>query len=102
MQIDHGGFQLAMAHVSLNDPQVDAGLEKMGGIGMPEGVNRDHFFADSSSKQGSSKSPLNAAFGHGSLRLLDPFSGSANGWEDKRRMAMGDPIATEQVKGGVR
>jgi hypothetical protein len=35
VEIDHGGFELGMAHVSLDDPQVDSGFEEMGGIGMP-------------------------------------------------------------------
>ena len=91
-----------MAHVSLDDPQVNPGLEKMSGIGVPEGMNGDHFFVDSGSKLGSTKGPLDTAFGHGSLSLLNPLSGSANGWKDERRMAVGDPIVTEQVKGGLR
>jgi hypothetical protein len=39
VEIDHGGFELGMAHVSLDDPQVDAGFEEMGGIGVVQGVN---------------------------------------------------------------
>ena len=101
MKINHGGFQLAVAHVSLDDPQVDAGLEKMSGIGVPEGVNRDHFFVDSGSKLGSTKGPLDTAFGHRSLSLPDCLSSSANGREDKSRMAVGNPIATKQAKGGL-
>jgi hypothetical protein len=34
MQIDHGGLQPGMSHVSLDDPEVDACLQKMGGIGV--------------------------------------------------------------------
>ena len=101
MEIDHGGFQLGMAHVSLDDPQVDSGFEKMGGIGVTEGMNGDHFFVDSGSKLGSTEGPLDTAFGHGSLSLLGPLSGSAKGREEEGRMTVGDPIATEQVKGGL-
>ena len=90
-----------MAHVSLDDSKVDTGLKQMGGIGVPEGVNRDHLFVDSGSKLGTAKGPLDTTFGHGSLSLLNPLSGSADGWKDERRMAVGDPIATEQVKGGL-
>ena len=35
MQIDHSGLQLGMAQVLLDGAQIDAGLEQMGGIGMP-------------------------------------------------------------------
>ena len=34
MQINRGGFQLGMAQPSLNDPNVDALLQQVGGIGM--------------------------------------------------------------------
>ena len=34
VEIDHGGFELGMAHVALDDPQVDSGFEEMGGIGV--------------------------------------------------------------------
>jgi len=34
VEIDHGGFELGMAHVSLDDTQVDAGFEEMSGIGV--------------------------------------------------------------------
>jgi hypothetical protein len=38
VEIEHGGFQLGMAHVALDDAQVDAGFEEMGGIGMPKRI----------------------------------------------------------------
>ena len=34
VEIDHGGFELGMAHVSLDDAQVDSGFEEMRGIGV--------------------------------------------------------------------
>jgi hypothetical protein len=34
MQIDHGGLQPGMSHVSLDDSEVDACLQKMGCIGV--------------------------------------------------------------------
>src|SRR4030042_283472 len=98
MQIDHGRFQLAMSHISLDDPQVNTGFKQMGGIRMPEGVNGDHFFVDSGSKHGSPKGPLDAAFGHGGLSRLGPISASADGWKKESRMTVGDPIATKQAK----
>lgn len=38
MQIDHGGFQLAVTEIALDGPDVDAGFQKMGGIGIAQGV----------------------------------------------------------------
>ena len=34
VEINHGGFELGMAHVSLDDTQVDADFEEMSGIGV--------------------------------------------------------------------
>jgi len=34
VEIEHGGFELGMAHVALDDAQVDAGFEEMGGVGV--------------------------------------------------------------------
>ncbi len=38
MEIDHGSFDIGMAEVFLDDPQVDPGLQQMRGIGMTQGV----------------------------------------------------------------
>ena len=50
-----------MAHVSLDDPQVDAGFEKMGGVGMTQGMNGDSLFVDSSSNLGAAEGTLDPA-----------------------------------------
>jgi hypothetical protein len=38
VQIEHGGFELGMAHVTLDDAQVNSGFEEMGGVAMTQGV----------------------------------------------------------------
>jgi hypothetical protein len=38
-QIDHGGFEVCMAQVTLHGAEVDASFEQMGGIGRPERVD---------------------------------------------------------------
>ena len=44
VKIEHGGFESGMAHVALDDAQVDASFEEMGGVGMAQGVDRDALF----------------------------------------------------------
>jgi len=100
VKIDHGGFDLGMAHVSLDDPQVDSGFEKMGGIGVAEGVNGDTLFVDSGSNLGATESPLDTAFGHGKLSLLCSITVSSKGGEEEARVAVSEPIAAEQGEGG--
>ena len=77
VEIDHGGFELGMAHVSLDDPQVDSGFEEMGGIGVAQGVNGDPFFSDACSNLGPTQGPLDTAFGHGRGSVLCSIAASA-------------------------
>ena len=101
VEIDHGGFELGMAHVSLDDPQVDSGFEKMSGIGVAEGVNGDSFFSDFCSNLGPAEGALDTALGHGRRSVLCSITVSAKGGEEEARMTVGNPIAAEQVEGGL-
>jgi hypothetical protein len=90
-----------MAHVSLDDPQIDSGFEKMGGIGVAEGMNGDTFFLDSSSNLGPPEGALYTTLGHGKLGLLGSIAISAKGREEEARMAVGPPIVAEQMECGL-
>jgi hypothetical protein len=102
VEIDHGGFELGMAHVSLDDPQVDSGFEKMSGIGVAEGMNGDSLFSDSCSDLGPTEGPLDTTFGHRRRSVLCSITVSAKGGEEEARVAVGHPIAAEQTEGGLR
>jgi hypothetical protein len=91
-----------MAHVSLDDPQIDSGFEEVSGIGVAEGMNGDSLFLDSSSNLGPAEDPLDTAFSHGKLSVLCSFAVSAKGREEETRMTVGSPIASEQMEGGLR
>ena len=84
-----------MAHVSLDDPQIDSGFEKMGGIGVAEGMNGDTLFLDSSSNLGTPEGALDTTLSHGELGLLGSMAISAKGREEELRVAVGPPIAAE-------
>jgi hypothetical protein len=102
VKIDHRGFELGMAHVSLDDPQVDSGFEEVSGIGVAEGMNGDSLFSDSSSHLGPTEDPLDTAFGHGRRSVVCSSAVTANGREEEARVAVGPPIASEQMEGGLR
>ena len=85
MQIDHGGFKLRVAHVSLNDAQIHPGFEQMGGIRMAQGVHRDALFADARLELGLAEGALHAAFGHGGLGIFGPFAVSPQRREEQAR-----------------
>ena len=98
-----------MAHVSLDDTQVDAGFEEMsgpacGGInsGVAVGVNGDSFFSDSGSNLGPAEGTLDTPLGHGRWSVLCSITVSTKGGEEEARMTVGDPIAAEQMEGGLR
>jgi len=89
-----------MAHVTLDDAQVDSGFEEMGGIGVAEGMNGDRLFVNSGSNLGTTESTLNTAFGHGRRSLLSSITASAKSREEEAGVTVGPPIAAEQVEGG--
>ena len=90
-----------MAHVALDDAQVDSGFEEVGGIGMTKRMDGDSLFTDGGIKFSATKSTLDTAFGHGSLSVLCSCAASAEGREEKARMAVGEPIAAQQMKSGL-
>ena len=92
---------MGMAHVSLDDPQVDSGFEKMGGIGVTQGMNGDSLFVDSSSDLGPAEGALDTAFGHGRGSVLCSITASAKSREEEAGVTVGDPIASEQLEGGL-
>ena len=90
-----------MAHVFLDDAEVDAGLQEVGGVGVPQGMNGDSFFSDSGIILGPTEGPLDTTFRHGGLSFLCSLPVAAQGWEEELRMVVGEPIAAEQVEGGL-
>ena len=90
-----------MAHVALDDAQVDTGFEEVGGVGVAQGVNRNAFFAHASVPLGLAKGALDAIFGHRMDCLIKARSFSTQGWEEKTGMAVGTPVLAQQMKSGV-
>jgi hypothetical protein len=102
VEIEHGGFETSVAHIALDDVQIDAGFEQMGGVGMAQGVNRNTFFTEPGTPLGLAKGTLDTAFGHGMKGLMDARSGSAESREEKAGMAVGTPIMAQQMKRRLR
>src|ERR1044071_9624531 len=93
VEIEHGGFESSIAHVALDDAQVDTGFQEMGGIGVAQGVNRNAFFVYTGSALGLAKGTLDAALGHGTQSRRDVGSLSAECWEEKTGVMVGTPVA---------
>ena len=108
MEIDHGGFELGVAHVPLDDAQVDTGFKQVRGIGMTQGVDGDALFADAGLELGATEGaldttprlkPAGTSFGHGCGTLFCPLAVTAKRGKEETRISMGDPVATKEPKG---
>ena len=93
VKIEHGGFELGMAQVTLDDAQVDTGFEEMGGVGMTQRMDGNSRFSDACFKLGVAESALDATFGHGIESLFGACAASAKSREEKMGMAVSPPIA---------
>ena len=102
VKIEHGGFELGMAHVALDNARVDAGFEEMGGVGVAQGMDRNAFFENTGGPLGLAKGALDAALCHGTQSRLDVGSLSAQSWEDKTRVMVGEPVLAQQLESGLR
>lgn len=92
MEIEHGGFELGMAHVPLNGAEVDARFEQMGGRGMAERMDAEVAFEDARPLGRCAERALDAAAAHGRGRgghvvVLSPASG-----KEPDGVAMGFPV----------
>src|SRR5262247_1800990 len=101
VEIEHGGFELGMAHVALDDAQVDSGFEEMSGVGMTQRVYGNSLFTDCGIQLGAAEGALDTAFGHGSLSLCGSFAVSTESREEKAGMAVDEPIAAQEMESGL-
>ena len=65
-------------------------------------MNGDALFWDSCSNLGAAEGALDTALGHGRRSVLCSITVSTKGGEEEARMTVGDPIAAEQMEGGLR
>lgn len=99
MQIDHGGFESRVSEVTLDETEVDAGFEQMGGVGMSEGMDGDAEFGNAGPLFRFAKGALDAVSAHGirgarGLLLIAPGGGKEPGF-----VTMGFPVGPQQNEG---
>jgi hypothetical protein len=99
VKIEHGGFQAAVAHESLNNFRMDPGLEKMGSIAMAKRMDGDSPFVDARLVLGLPEGPLDTVDGHGVFGRWSLVVSSAEGWENEIWVPMGYPITAKQLIG---
>ena len=99
MEIDHRGLQRAVTQVLLDQPEVDSGLEQVGGIAVPERVDRDRPCGSPSSwtTRRIAAWTLSASW----VGRRSPSAGTvaARGRKEPARVAMRGPVLAEHRQG---
>lgn len=96
MKIGHGCFQVGVAHVTLNNPDIDAGFQQMGYIRMAEGVDGSPAFNDTGSISCLAKGSLGTAFGHRFFGDRSFCAATAQGRKEQGRIFVSAPICSEE------
>src|SRR6516165_9761003 len=65
---EHGGFELGMAQIALNEAGIHAGFEQMSSVRMSEGVDGDTGFGDTGALFGFAEGALDTGATHGGGR----------------------------------
>ena len=65
MEIDHGGFELGMAEILLNHPDIETGLQQVSGAGMSKGMNGNSSLFDARGEFSLPESALHTVYSHG-------------------------------------
>lgn len=99
VEIEHGSFEAGVTEIALDDAQVDAGFQEMGGVGVAQGVDGHALFAYCGSALGVAEGVLDAAFGDGLGGLLGSGFVVAASGKDKAGMFVSTPVAAQQSKG---
>ena len=93
---EHGGFELGVAQVALDEPGVHAGFEQMGGVGMPEGMDGDAHFGDAGALFGGAEGALDTGATHGGGRRRTVLVIAPGGGKEPGGVTMGFPGGAEQ------
>src|SRR6267142_1547212 len=98
VRVDASGGRRAMAQPLLNEPQVDAGFQQMGGPGVTQRMHGSAFVVPALF-QGRVEGVLNAALGHRLGGLSQVNMVSACGGKEQYGIAMLLPVLAQQLQG---
>lgn len=101
VEIDHGGFEVRVTEISLDDAQVDSCLQQVSGIAVAQGMDGDSLFADACLLHCPAKGTLDAALCHGLNCCSTSFAVSSQSREDEGFIAMGCPVLAQEIEGGI-
>ena len=93
---EHGGFELGMPQVALDEPRIDPGFQQMGGIRMPEGRDGDTHFSDTGALFGFAEGALDTGATHRGSRRRPLDVIAPGGGKEPGGVTMGFPGGAEQ------
>ena len=99
VEVEHGGFELGMPQVALDEPRIDPGFQQMGGIRMPEGMDGDTHFSDTGALFGFAEGALDTGATHRGSRRRTLGVIPPGGGKEPGGVTMGFPVGAEQREG---
>jgi hypothetical protein len=99
VEVEHGGFELGMPQVALDETRVHARFEQMGSVRMSEGMDGDAHFGEPGALFGFTEGALDTGATHGSGRGRALVVIAPSGRKEPGGMPMGFPIGAEQREG---
>ncbi len=100
MGIEGGGGRRIVSQILLDEAQVHAGLEEMGGIAVPKRMNRSPLH-DATGVEGRPKSILHTVSGYGVCGGGHADTPPTRSRKDPHGIAVGFPILAEQLEGAL-
>ena len=96
---EHGGCELGMPQVTLDETGIHASFEQMGGGGMPQGLDGDAHFGDPGPVCGCAEGALDAGATHRRGRRRTVGVMAPGGGKEPGLVTMGFPGGAEQREG---
>ena len=90
-----------MTEIGLDEPQIDAGFEQVGGIGMTQGMNAG-IFLDAAFLQRGFEGALDTALVHRLRGRRHGHAGACGGRKEPDGMAVGAPLLAQQSQRALR
>jgi hypothetical protein len=96
VEVDHGGFELGMAQVALDEPGVHAGFEQRGSVRMSKGMDGDAHCGDPGALFGVAEGAVDTGATHGGGRRGTVGVMPPSGRKQPGGVPMGFPVGAEQ------
>jgi hypothetical protein len=98
VDVEHGGSQVLVTHVLLNELEADAGFEQMGCVAVPQRVRRDAAVLLIELVEDGCDDPLNRRLAHGMIGRGSQLMVASLGGENPDWVSMGGPVLSQRIE----